>query len=371
MHTFSLVLVCGVGIGHGFRVQISADKQQGISVAEAEQQFKPTTLNLLAKLNGAQKSAGAFTPHVPRGRLPLGSPEHAGSHSVPLLVHKRFSRGAPWASMSDKAVPWESEVGKNYALNQEEAIRKYPRFGTKPSLPEEVYVPARLLVLAPLMPCQRLSCKTQFGEVPAAFHDLVARSGEPLVVVGRNWNSLFPYGVEVVAQSSDDDVVLRATGRLAKIVESGEDEGSRWAGRAGTVQWIGSLDDDDYVLSTMDFYAAMKAVDHAGRIGNEEDPERLARIGASLGDLVDEWIGLVRATNREHWPSLVDRVLKELGAMPTGLNARAMYVAALLSTLPDVSYDIRPAVITADTTSRRLSLAEQGLLDSIKSLEMV
>ena len=170
-------------------------------------------------------------------------------------------------------------------------------------------------------------------------------------------------GCEVAASVDGDDVLLTATGRLCEIVEEGADEGSRWAGRAGTVEWLGSLGDDDYRLSNEDTYALAKAKEHGSSLGKEENPERLARLGVRLGDLAEEWATLVRATNRERVPGQLDAIQASLGAMPEALNARAVHIAALVNPLPalGVALEIRPAVLTARTTSRRLSMAEDGL----------
>ena len=94
--------------------------------------------------------------------------------------------------------------------------------------------------------------------------------------------------------------VLRLTSTT--VSSCGADEGSRWAGRAGTVEWLGSLGDDDYCLSNEDTYALAKAKEHGSSLGKEENPERLARLGVRLGDLAEEWATLVRATNRERVP---------------------------------------------------------------------
>ena len=226
---------------------------------------------------------------------------------------------------------------------------------------------ARLLVLDTLLPGQCLRCEAP----PQLFRDLVSTEQAPLVACGRNRLTLHSRGCEVAASVDGDDVLLTATGKLCEIVEEGADEGSRWAGRAGTVEWLGSLGDDDYCLSNEDTYALAKAKEHGSSLGKEENPERLARLGVRLGDLAEEWATLVRATNRERVPGQLDAIQASLGAMPEALNARAVHIAALVNPLPalGVALEIRPAVLTARTTSRRLSMAEDGLRDSIRRLQ--
>ena len=76
------------------------------------------------------------------------------------------------------------------------------------------------------------------------------------------------------------------------------------------------------------------------------------------------------ARNDERWPGQLDALLDELGPMPEALNARAVHCAALINPQPalGVALEVRPAVLTARTTARRLAMAEQGLVDSIARL---
>jgi hypothetical protein len=225
-----------------------------------------------------------------------------------------------------------------------------------------VGVPARLLVLTTLVPGQRLKVGQdcwqeglQIGEgAPASFWDLFGEE-VPLVAVGRQGLSLHARGVEVCVEG---DGVLAASGRIAEILYEGEDLGSRWAGRAGRVLWLGRLDDSDDALSPNDATDTVTT-------------EQLQAVAAVVGELAREWEQLVR-TGRERFPGHLDKVLCDLGPTPpaSAPNALALWVAGLLNPHPalGVALEIRPAVLTARTTSRRLSMAKQGLEDSIKRL---
>ena len=81
-------------------------------------------------------------------------------------------------------------------------------------------IAARLLALDTLLPGQTLRC----DGAPDEFRALVESSAEPLVVVGRSRLTLHSRGVEVCTQSDGDDILLRATGRLAEISDDGQDE---------------------------------------------------------------------------------------------------------------------------------------------------
>ena len=90
-----------------------------------------------------------------------------------------------------------------------------------------------------------------------------------------------------------------------------------------------------------------------------------------LQELVTQWLELVRRTHREREPGQLDQLLADLGPAPAGPNAYAAWVAALINPLPalGVALEVRPAVLTARTTARRLRMAEFGLRDSIARLQ--
>ena len=77
-------------------------------------------------------------------------------------------------------------------------------------------------------------------------------------------------------------------------------------------------------------------------------------------------------TERPPATEQLERVVSELGREPPAEpNARALWVAALINARPDlgVAMEIRPAVLTARSTSRRMSMAEDGLRESIARLQ--
>lgn len=225
--------------------------------------------------------------------------------------------------------------------------------------------PARVLVLQTLVPGQRLKMGAdchqegvQIGEgAPPAFWELCARETPPLVCVGREGLSLHSRGVEVLAAPGDGALV--ATGRVAQVVDGGADEGTRWAGRSDSVRWLGSLDDDDWFLSPGDDDAIAT-------------PAELQAVAQVLGELAREWETLVRTTGRERFPGHLDGILTDLGAMPGANrpNARALWCAGLINPHPalGVALEVRPAVLTARSTARRLTMMRMGLEDSLDRL---
>ena len=223
---------------------------------------------------------------------------------------------------------------------------------------------ARLLVLADLLPGQRLRC----AEAPESFAALVEDRKEPLVCVGRNQLSLHWVGCEaVVSRDESGSIVLAATDRLAQVKDDySDDGGSKWNGRTGTVTWLGRLSEQDNLLSSDDIYSLAKAYEHGSNTGMEVGPERLAQLGKKVSELTDEFVSLAG-------PS-VEELLKELGPAPEpeALNAQALYVAALLNPIVPIYDDllfIRPAVLTSRSTGNRLDYAERALRDAIKRLQ--
>ena len=222
----------------------------------------------------------------------------------------------------------------------------------------------RLLVLDTLVPGQRLRLDTE--SPPRSFEDFCRNEQDPIVVVGREGLSLHARGVEVVLEESNSSssttsgcstpvVTLATTGRIAEIYDEGIDEGSRWNGRKGRVRWLTNLKEDDLALSV-------------DKEPTEVTTEKIRALCENIGDLASEWEETVKVTGRERFPGQLRGIVHDLGcSIPDAPNARALWVAALINPLPalGVALEIRPAVLTARTTSRRLLLAQQGLRDSI------
>jgi len=99
---------------------------------------------------------------------------------------------------------------------------------------------------------------------------------------------------------------------------------------------------------------------------------KIQELSITLESLVEEWDTLVRTTNRERFPGHLDSIRQDLGPLPKAdkPNERALWVSGLINPLPalGVAIEIRPAVLTARTTSRRLIMAEYGIRDSIDRL---
>jgi ATP-dependent protease La (LON) domain. len=87
--------------------------------------------------------------------------------------------------------------------------------------------------------------------------------------------------------------------------------------------------------------------------------------------LVDRWIELARQNERE--VGQIDELLEDLGGIPPEdePSERALWVGALINPLPamGVAMEIRPALLTATTAERRVDIACDAILKSIRHME--
>jgi len=233
-----------------------------------------------------------------------------------------------------------------------------------------------LLMLNPMVPRQRYTF-----DAPAQLLRTIEGSEHSLVVIEPQWEWLHIFdehdrawkpdareqaasaaGVEVAVtavgpRSADGSAtVTLVAGRWCDVVEAGTDEGSPLLARSGTVCW--------------------RALDaHAPE--EQPTPAVLER-SVALEALVDEWKSLVRATGSETSPQQLDEALLdqlELGEMPPAARPsdRALWVAALLCPVTSfgVAPEIRPAVLSAPSSSARVGLVEAALEESIERLRRV
>lgn len=211
--------------------------------------------------------------------------------------------------------------------------------------PETVHV----LILDSMVPGQRLSF-TAPDQLVQAIKD---NDGKPLCMFGRERLQVFTHGVEVrvcrcdTRDDGDADVELVA-GRVCELAALGDDKGSLWKGRPGTVRWV-TLDSDE---------------------PDDLPSEACHRQSAQLDALVERWLELVRTTGRERSDGQLDAVLSDLGDMPQGINAKALWVAGLINPLPalGVALEVRPAALMAPSTEQRLQAVFMGIVDSIGRL---
>lgn len=87
--------------------------------------------------------------------------------------------------------------------------------------------------------------------------------------------------------------------------------------------------------------------------------------------LIDRWIQLAKENEKE--PGQIDELLEDLGEIPpeNEPSELALWVGALINPLPamGVAMEIRPALLTATTAERRVEVACDGILKSIRHMD--
>ena len=224
----------------------------------------------------------------------------------------------------------------------------------------------RFLVMDPMVPGQRVS----FTAPPQLVALFTANDdGRPVVVLGRQGSKVAEHGVEVTMESmklrpvipnihpeGTADITIVA-GRLCEVLSVDADaDASQWLGRGGRVRWV-ALDSVDGQPETVE----------AGLLSRSE----------ALESNVDEWIGLVRSTQRERSSRQLETVLEDLGPIPDASqpSRRAMWVAALINPPTEqgvralgVAAEVRPAVMMGRTADIRMRVVERVLDCSIRGL---
>ena len=116
-------------------------------------------------------------------------------------------------------------------------------------------------------------------------------------------------------------------------------------------------------------------MDSAQEEAAETDEASLARATAQAREivesrLVDRWIALAR--QNEGQPGQIDRLLHDLGEMPTEpVSELAFWLGALVNPQPGlgVAREIRPSLLMARTAEERILVALQGITESIQHME--
>ena len=87
--------------------------------------------------------------------------------------------------------------------------------------------------------------------------------------------------------------------------------------------------------------------------------------------LIERWVELAKEVERQ--PGQIDDLLLELGEVPPAdqPTERAMWVGALINPLPamGVAMEVRPALLTATSAEKRVDIACDGILRSIRHMD--
>ena len=142
-----------------------------------------------------------------------------------------------------------------------------------------------------------------------------------------------------------------------------EVEGEGWT--EARVRFLDSTDEEEQEGSD----ALAAAISKAGRLTAPTLWDGSAS-GRPLS-AIDRWIEL--ATERERTPGQIEELVRGLGPVPPAdrPTERALYVGALINPLPamGVAVEIRPALLTAEGAERRVGIALEGILGSIRHMD--
>ena len=102
--------------------------------------------------------------------------------------------------------------------------------------------------------------------------------------------------------------------------------------------------------------------------------ESMATVEASnqrLATLVPVWEALLIKGKFERMPGQLASIKTDIGPMPERPSARSIWVASLINPLPalGVAYEIRPAMLGAETAAERVKIALNGIITSIAHLD--
>ena len=85
--------------------------------------------------------------------------------------------------------------------------------------------------------------------------------------------------------------------------------------------------------------------------------------------LVDRWIELAR--ENERIPGQIDTLLKQLGDIPEEHTERALWIGALINSLPSLgqAMEIRPQLLVSKKAEERVEVALETILRSIRHMD--
>ena len=324
-------------------------------------------LLLAAILAWGGAAAAAFVPDpAPRG------PPHP--HPLPLLS----SRPCPWArsvSVSVSSSPSSDDAAFMEALRgRVEEVAD--RTDVMPLLVLDSLLPRQVLGLAVRNPgLLRLLRERIRSEVPTVGVMGTARVAGPagggVVYLRRGVEAIVDVqeaegGGEGDGAAAKEGVVrieLRAGRRFEIEGDVMEVEGEGWT--EARVRFLDSTDEEEQEGSD----ALAAAISKAGRLTAPTSWDGSAS-GRPLS-AIDRWIEL--ATERERTPGQIEELVRGLGPVPPAdrPTERALYVGALINPLPamGVAVEIRPALLTAEGAERRVDIALEGILGSIRHMD--
>eukprot|EP00557_Chaetoceros_sp_GSL56_P005567 CAMPEP_0176494828 /NCGR_PEP_ID=MMETSP0200_2-20121128/10323_1 /TAXON_ID=947934 /ORGANISM="Chaetoceros sp., Strain GSL56" /LENGTH=301 /DNA_ID=CAMNT_0017892649 /DNA_START=309 /DNA_END=1210 /DNA_ORIENTATION=- len=139
-----------------------------------------------------------------------------------------------------------------------------------------------------------------------------------------------------------------------------------------TVEYLDSHKQEQMELSMSNGrLCIMRAIEKSKELTMLNNPKLISSNNSSTESLVGRWIEFARKIEKR--PGQVDKLLEDIGKIPpeNEPSERAFWIGALINPLPSmgVSMDIRPALLTATTAEKRVDIACEAILKSIRHME--
>jgi len=190
--------------------------------------------------------------------------------------------------------------------------------------------------------------------------------GMAILSTGEKVNLRTGVEVEITEKPlvADEGIMLVLKAGRRFIIE-GEVEDAEQGWTEGRVRYVDSEEQEEEEIHGGDRMSVARAIMKAKPL---TDPNANMENNVSL---VDRWIELAKQNERK--PGQIDQLLEDLGEIPPEdkPSERALWVGALINPLPamGVAMEIRPALLTATTAEKRVEVAYDGILKSIKHMD--
>lgn len=174
----------------------------------------------------------------------------------------------------------------------------------------------------------------------------------------------------IVSGHGDDDENNAGDEAQVKITNEGWSE--------ATVKYLNSNEQEQMELAkSNDTLCIERAIEKAKELTLPNNPklmssnDNVVNNGYYSSSLVGRWIELAR--EKQKHVGQIDRLLDDIGKIPPENEPSecAFWVGALINPLPSMglSMDIRPALLTATTAEKRVDIARDAILKSIRHME--
>ncbi len=175
-------------------------------------------------------------------------------------------------------------------------------------------------------------------------------------------------GVEVTIKEKPlfvDDSVLLVLKAGRRFVITGELDNTEQGWTEARVKYLDSGEQEEKEVQGEDRMAVARAILKAKELTSPNANMK------NNNSLIDRWIELAKENEKQS--GQIDQLLEDLGEIPAEdePSERALWVGALINPLPamGVAMEVRPALLTATSAEKRVEVACDGILKSIRHMD--